>query len=224
MILRNSQNISLGEVFCFSPISKESQDFINYYRRSRNIKSLSNYYRNRNKLKVTGSKYIEEIDFKIEEFKSGIRNNFNINFVSEAVTLIISSMNIFERNFLTSYFGLNLNYPIDGNSSNYVKALNTKNKLLDKIRKPIFLYVVNRSIDLNKSRIFYALSNNNGEILLDDLDRSIPRLNGEHRLAIEMCFIYNKKFLDSKFFREGSCWLFKDENKLEKIIAQISRK
>jgi len=221
MLLRNSQNISLGEIFLFSPISREAQDFINYYRKVKKITSLNSYYRYRKKLRNTGEEHIDEIDFKISEFKKEIDCNFNINFVSEAIILVISSLNFFERKFLTSYFGLNLNESIDKKSSVFVKALNTKNKLLEKMRKPTFLYVVNRAIELNKRKIFHSISNNSNEIVSE---KSVERLNGEHRLAIEMCFVYNKRFLDSIFFRSDSHWLFRDKNKLEKIIAQISRK
>lgn len=219
----NNHDISLREVFCFVPISAEALDFIEPYRRTKKILSLGNYYSYRNKLRICGESYVDEIDFKINEFKELLPLNFGIKYVSEAITLIVCSMNIYESRFLTSYFGLNINEPLKRNSSIFVKALNTKNKLLDKIRRPIFLDVIERVIEYNKIEIFNLFSENKDHINGEGLCESIKLLNGEHRLAIELYSIYYENFLDEMYFKSESDWFYRDKNKLERVIASIMR-
>lgn len=222
MSLKN-HDISLREVFCFVPISAEARYLLEPYRKTKKILSVGSYYRYRKKLRINGESYIDEIDSRINEFKELLPSNFGIKYVSEAITLIIFSMNIYESRFLTSYFGLNINEPLERSSSVFVKALNTKNKLLDKIRRPVYLDVIERVLECNKREIFNLFSGDKKHINDDTLYESIKKINGEHRLAIELYYVYYEKFLNKMYFKSESDWFYRDENKLERVIASIMR-
>lgn len=216
--------ISLKEIFCFVTVPIETLEYIKPYRRKKLLTTLGSYYRYRSKASWTEFKHIKEIDSAIERFKGEIDNNFGIKFVSEAAFLVLQSLNIYERNFLTHVFGLNLSDELKVIPGVDIRIINAKNSVLEKLRKPVFIYTLKRVIEENKIRIFEAFAGREESFKCEDLECNLLKLNGDHRLAIEICYTYYPKFLREHYYNDGDYWFIKDRRKLARVIGAISRR